>query len=529
MANTKIDFIGKWDTFHNNGERDTKMLLNTRLAKAGSMPAIELYKDAAQEIQRLIKAAADEGEGLRAYGSAWSLSHIAHHPDRMQYNRSMNIKMPILPGNLHADSEYQAENLFFIQCGNIIRQISEYLFEHGKSLKTTGASNGQTIAGAISTGVHGSAFDFGAVPDYVVGLNLIVGPNTDDIVYLERASKPALNDAFATQINARVIRNDDLFNAALVGLGSFGFIHGVVIEVEDRYLLKRYVRKIDKETALKVADTLNFEELAAIFPEEIDGNGQARRPYHYKVFINPYKENDPYVLEVWYKNAYHDNYPDPKVVLKKTLYQDLLTLFIKVIGKSPHIIPSLINLLKEQFLPPLDTIVEAPLKDICWNALHQGPAFACSVGIDQRDSSKATALLIELVNKFPIPGICCLRFVKASTASLGFTKFPVTCAMEMDGVLWKGTDQIISPEKFYWKFIETLKENDIPFTLHWGKNAAWDFPGLAEHMYGADAIRNWKTQRSALLGKAMAKVFSNDFLDTLGLSEYIDNVQPMPA
>jgi len=74
-----------------------------------------------------------------------------------------------------------------------------------------------------------------------VGLNLIVGPNPNDIVYLEPHSKPALNGTFHNKIEARIVRNDDLFNAALVGLGSFGFIHGVVIEAEDRYLLSRYI------------------------------------------------------------------------------------------------------------------------------------------------------------------------------------------------------------------------------------------------------------------------------------------------
>src|SRR5690606_6994376 len=142
--------------------------------------------------------------------------------------------------DMHSNSAFNKEDLFFFECGNKIKEVSEFVRRGGKSLKTCGASNGQTIAGALATGVHGSALDVGAVQDFVVGINLIIGPDPDDIIYLERESEPALNDLFASNINARVIRDDELFNAAVVGLGSFGFIHGIVVETENLYLLNRY-------------------------------------------------------------------------------------------------------------------------------------------------------------------------------------------------------------------------------------------------------------------------------------------------
>ena len=54
----------------------------------------------------------------------------------------------------------------------------------------TGASNGQTIVGAMSTGAHGSSFDVGAVQDYIIGMHLIVGPNRH--IWLERKSAPVV-------------------------------------------------------------------------------------------------------------------------------------------------------------------------------------------------------------------------------------------------------------------------------------------------------------------------------------------------
>ena len=57
-------------------------------------------------------------------------------------------------------------------------------------------------------------------------------------------------------------------------MGSFGFIHGVVIEAEDHFLLRRYVRKVPKEQALALADTMNFKDGPVMIKEEIDENGK---------------------------------------------------------------------------------------------------------------------------------------------------------------------------------------------------------------------------------------------------------------
>jgi hypothetical protein len=61
---------------------------------------------------------------------------------------------------------------------------------------------------------------FGAMQEMVFGLHLVTGPNRH--VYLERKSYPVMGPDFPESIGAEFIRDDVLFNAALVGLGSFG-------------------------------------------------------------------------------------------------------------------------------------------------------------------------------------------------------------------------------------------------------------------------------------------------------------------
>ncbi len=518
MATTKSKLLNEWDTLHNNGPFPLKLLYQTKLEGERLMPKkVDRYNDVAIEIQKLIKETQKAGEGFRAYGSAWSMNNIASHKDRMHYNGFMNISMPIDANDCHKDNAYEPENLFLFECGNTIKEISETLAENGKSLKTTGASNGQTIAGCISTGVHGSGLDAGAVQDYVVGLNLIIGPNQDDIVYLEPKSKPALNDAFIHTLKARIIRDDNLFYAALVGLGGFGFIHGVVIEAEPVFLLKRYVKKINKRLAFELANTMDFKNSEFIIPGETTTQGNGKRPYHYKIFINQYSNEPNCVVEVMYKKPYQDHYPDPFPVIKESLYRDLIYLFVKLAEKFPKSIPWLVKRLRKTILPTVNEETTGMLKEIFWDAPYQGPAFACSFGIHHKHSEKVMKLLGKLTrDEGPIPGIFALRFVKKTKATLGFTKFPITCMIEIDGVLWKKTRKIMSLEEYSRRMIEVLKENNIPFTIHWGKNSDWKFPGLLNHMYGANAVK-WIAQRKKLLSPEMQDMFSNKFLTTIGL------------
>jgi hypothetical protein len=81
-------------------------------------------------------------------------------------------------------------------------------------------------------------------------------------------------------------------------------------------------------------------------------------------------------------------------------------------------------------------------------------------------------------------------------------------------------NNMISLEKFCTRTIELLLQNNIPFTIHWGKNADWKFPGLVAHMYGVKA-GEWMHQRRKLLSKEQAKLFSNGFLYEVNLAEAV--------
>ncbi|MBS0000226.1 MAG: FAD-linked oxidase, partial [Cyclobacteriaceae bacterium] len=246
------------------------------------------------------------------------------------------------------------------------------------------------------------------------------------------------------------------------------------------------------------------------------------RPHHFKVFMNPYVNETHYVVEVMYKKPYKIPYPDPFPVIQTSVYRDLIYLFVRIAERFPKSIPWLIKNLGNAVLPEVNETTTGTHAETFWDAPYLGPAFACSFGVDHADTSKALSVLSKLArDEGPFPGIFGMRFIRRSEATLAFSKFPMTCMIEIDGALWRKSRKLMSVTEFSRRMIEVLQASNIPFTIHWGKNSDWAFPGLVEHMYGENAV-TWRKFRSALLSPEMMNVFSNGFLEKTGLSERIE-------
>ncbi|MOA38620.1 hypothetical protein D3C78_1603250 [compost metagenome] len=96
---------------------------------------------------------------------------------------------------------------------------------------------------------------------------------------------------------------------------------------------------------------------------------------------------------------------------------------------------------------------------------------------------------------------------------LGFTHFPQTCVLELDGVDAPGS------RDFFKKVWQRLEELGIPYTLHWGKINFLLSPERVRKMYGNENVDKWLASRNALLTPECRKVFNNKFLEQCGLTE----------
>ena len=119
-------------------------------------------------------------------------------------------------------------------------------------------------------------------------------------------------------------------------------------------------------------------------------------------------------------------------------------------------------------------------------------------------------MIIDINKRKPFAGGLALRYVKGTRATLGFTKFPKTCVLEMDGVDGRAS------RDFFEAVWNKLEELNIPYTLHWGKI---NFNLKAERIKNMDGNydKTWLASRNAVMTHSVIYIFNNEFLTMYGL------------
>jgi FAD/FMN-containing dehydrogenase len=465
--------------------------------------ALEQYNAATRAILKLLADARSQGVRVRALGGGWSFTEAPVTDGWMVNTKPLNLYFNNVTALVHPGYPGDRAGLRFAQCGCSIQQLNTSLRAENRSLRTVGASNGQTIAGAMSTGTHGSALDVGTIPDFVVGLHLIVGPTRH--VWLERASRPVMKDDFAARLNAEVVRDDELFAAALVSFGSFGLIHGVMIETDPIFVLQMFRRRMPLDASLRhVLNTLDFSRLQL-------PNG-AERPYHFQVVVNPYSLGAGVHVTTMYRGPFHAGHQPPADVFGGFGPGDDALSFVGLItDKVPAVIPAIASNVLAQAYRDVEN-VRGTIGEIFSNTTTRGKANATSIGLPLERATEVMDLALELnrVNG-PFASLVAFRFVKVTGATLGWQRFgPFTCILELDAPLSGRT------AKLYRLMWEALVDRNIPHTFHWGKQHGLDAAGV-RRAYGAAANR-WVTARERLLDAPARAMFTNEYLRQLGLA-----------
>ncbi|MDB5156927.1 MAG: FAD-linked oxidoreductase [Mucilaginibacter sp.] len=503
-----------WTNRHDTFTEDIRDLYE--LGNDDDAYALDSYNNATQGFMGLINEAITMQTPLRALGAGWSWTKIATVKDGIILDtKPLNTRFNITAASLRPDYTGDPKYLTFVQSGMSVQELDDFLFSKGQAMKTHGASNGQTMAGAVSTGVHGAAFDFGAMPEFVTGLHIITGPNRH--VYLERASRPIVSDAFITRIQAEHILDDNLFNAALVSFGSFGIIHGLMIETEDLYLLDTYMQRMpydDSDSGKKlkaIMETLDFSNA-----ELPCGN---ERPYHFMVLLNPYDMAKGAYVTTMYKRPFVSIYNKPKENDAGIGPGDDAPAFIGLLTDNvPELVPTMVTKILGANLPlsdldPQGNLIKqtGTIGEIFSNNTLRGKLLSAAVAMPVSEVNRVIALMLQANEDFgPFAGLFSFRFVKGSGAMLGFTKFEDTCVMELDAAY--------SPKvyDFYSKTWKILEDEGIPFAFHWGKITELSSDRI-RRMYG-QSVDNWLNLRKQLLDAQCLELFTNPIMLEWGLA-----------
>ena len=493
----------RWVNWHESFSQPLKKLVDVWNHEPG-VSAVHFYNGTTAGLQDLIQEALDTGTSIRGLGGGWSLSRVAATEGILINTKPLNYRFSIRAAQVHPQYQGEAANLVFAQCGMSIAELHKYFNARGKSLKTCGASNGQTIAGALSTGTHGSAIDVGSIADYVVGLHIIVTPERH--VWLERHSSPVVVDGFPRAFGAELIRDDALFHAALVSFGSFGIIHGVLVEAEDLYYLHASRKRMPFNEGLWAAiDRLDFAQLPLERPAQ-------ERPYHFQVVIDPHDMAGGGYVTVMYKDATRD--PDarpPSSGSKVTEGDDALEVIGALLDLASDLTPFAVSQLTRLVYQDFDN-VSGTLAEIFTDTTTRGKAASAAMGLPLGRVREALDIALRINRTYPFPGLFAVRYVKSSQATLAFTNHPDhTCILELDGPNSRST------QTFYRRLWKRFDAVGIPYTFHWGKMNNLNAERVRA-MYGEAVIEQWRAARHTLLDSpALRTVFANQFVRNLGL------------
>ncbi|HKP85766.1 MAG TPA: FAD-binding protein [Blastocatellia bacterium] len=453
-------------------------------------------------LQGLIGEAIRDKVTMRAIGGGWSLSRAAVTNGRLIDTLALNWAFPADATGVAPGYPGDPALLMYLQCGVSVREANDILFGQPTkmALKTSGASNGQTIVGAMATGTHGSRFRFGSMSDYVVGMHVIAGP--DRAIWLERASYPVMSDGLVAALGAQLVRDDTLFNAALVSFGSFGIIHGVMIEADPIYLLEVSRSRVPIDQRLKrVMQTLDFAGM--------DLPDKSKEPFHFEVVVNPHDTGRGAYVTAMYDRKYRSGYPRPPVSPGGLgPGDDVLGVMGKLNDRLPGLVGKLVNLVVPAEYPLLKNVLGTPGEVFFANTDFQ-KVMSAEIGIRLEDAARVLDLMLAAVEVKDYAGLLAFRWVKGSKALLAFTKFDTTCTIELPAAY---ADRTMSYYNAVW---QALERANIPYTLHWGQINNFT-PERVRNMYGA-AVDDWIKSRNTLLDAESRAVFTSPFLQQCGL------------
>ena len=166
-----------------------------------------------EELARRIGQYGREGRQVRVVGSGHSFTPLVATDDVL-------MSLDGLQGILSVDEEAGTVDVLG---GTQLKRLGDDLLARGLAQENLGDIDVQSIAGAVSTGTHGTGAEFGTLSTQLAGLTLVTA--SGDIVECSDEENP------------------DLFKAAQVSMGALGVIARVKLRVvpaaRHRYQVRR--------------------------------------------------------------------------------------------------------------------------------------------------------------------------------------------------------------------------------------------------------------------------------------------------
>jgi hypothetical protein len=207
----------------------------------GLTPYMHCHPQTLQDLITIVRQAEDGGKRVRAVGSSWSFTDVAITNDYLvETDQLNNVLTTVLGAALNARGA--ALQLVHVEAGIKVSDLCNFLDSQNLALKTMGGSDGQSVAGILSTCVHGPDFDRGPVPDMVRAVHL-VGPGG-----IQHWVEPATGITDPVALEAalgigpiNIHYDDHWFSAVIATVGTLGIVYSVILEVQTQYDLVQVI------------------------------------------------------------------------------------------------------------------------------------------------------------------------------------------------------------------------------------------------------------------------------------------------
>jgi FAD-linked oxidoreductase len=173
-------------------------------------PARELAPASVEELSGAVRKAAEDGLRVKAVGTGHSFTAAAA-------TDGLLIRPDLLTGIRSVD---RAAGTVTVAAGTPLKRLNAALAREGLSLTNMGDIMEQTVAGAVSTGTHGTGRDSASIAAQIRGMELVT------------ADGSVLSCSAEGTAEERAV-----LAAARVGLGALGVISAVTFAVEPVFLL----------------------------------------------------------------------------------------------------------------------------------------------------------------------------------------------------------------------------------------------------------------------------------------------------
>lgn len=509
MPIVKLPAAGKWENYHKTGTSALLARYAVRSSDAGC--GREDLNQVSAELRDWLQSAKAAGVSVRPVGGAWSPSNIQLVQQGWMLNtRRFNRLFRIAASDLADPTSVGAQSLVLVEAGTQIDEINDKLEADppggmARSMHSTGASNGQTIAGACATGTHGSVLEAGGIQDHVRAIQLV----TPSAVHWIEPSTPLMNDDFITATGSTAIRDDTVFAAAQVAVGSLGIVTALVLETVPRYLTQPFFKVVAFEEAhLDLLARGDYRGFSAAYGFDCE-------PYFIMVITNPYRPfKSKAVVRMFYKKPYQSDYPRADHAQIGAGYDafSLLGSIFRAFPWAPrHIIPFIMRQAVGKGAEPNKPPVFASWGETTETHKPLANLFTGAIFCDRNDIVRAFTTLCQAYTSAGGATVVTMRFMKGGHGLLTPARWENTAGLDCDG---PGSARTI---KAFGRVIAALDAQNIAFTRHWGKHNELDAARVAQD-YGADLVR-WKAARDRLIpNPADRKLFSSRELDALGLT-----------